>query len=224
MEDITVLVMRKEFRNDAITNLFYSSAINHNNMLRGVLILDRDVGFFKKSQHLLVIDNKKNFTVEKILSKFKISLDHSSDIKLETIPSYFMNCGEFFTYDEYKKKIQEFYHTKQCKKVRKMNAMNKIKEKQSILSEDEINEIYKSLSLPEDSKYNKADLIEYYLFFSNNINRYPFWKELKDASGVSSWKEFRKDLKNVSMKDIDFKTKTINIRTGHRKSAKDYNR
>ena len=77
----------------------------------------------------------------------------------------------------------------------------------NIFNEEEINKLYEELNLPNDKDINKADYLEFYFCFGNNLEYYKSFYDIKKESNMS-WKEFR----NIRFKDVDLKKSIIDCR------------
>lgn len=88
------------------------------------------------------------------------------------------------------------------------NSKTKHEGNNHVLTKKEISELYESLGLPKDKSINKADYLEFYMYYGNNLKFYQLFKDLKKQADVS-WRDFRK----IKVNDIDMKKRTIQF--GH---------
>lgn len=205
--DLSVLIMSRRFSSNTLPKLLCYSQNNYGNIIKGILLLNQDVGIFKKSDCLVIVDASKKKTVEDILKMFNVSIKCLKDIKMYSVPDSIIYCGDYYSFEEYHKQMIK----EKSKRTRnKYLARKKIESKKNLLSNEDIDNLYKLLDLPEKEHVDKMDLIEYYLFFSNNIDNYEFWKDAKKGV-ASTWKDFRNNLSYSKIRDIDFEKNSLSL-------------
>lgn len=201
----TVLRMSKKYRTGSLPRMLCLSVSElHNKYIKGILIVKENILDFKKDEQLVVINNLFHLSKEKLFTDLNIS--QTNDMKLLSIPDYLENYFEFFSFNDYKKEYLEAI--KQKKK--EVNLKRNIKKEYDGLTSEKINKIYESIELPDIPNINKADFLEYYLHFDNNLERYKILSELKSKD--VSWRDFKyKKLHNMKIKNLNLKNTTFII-------------
>lgn len=209
--EIQILKMSRKYRSNALPSLFcHSSSSLCDSLLKGVLIIKFDVDEFVSGDNLVIIDNPSNLSKDEIFSHFNFA--QVDDIKMEVVPEYILNFGEFIPFDEYKKSYFENQKKHRQKNIIKRMVKKDYEVRNKVFTKEELNKLYESLNLPQVSDINKSDFLEYSLYFDTNLKHYEILKNLKSKD--ISWKEFKdKDLHNIRVRDINVKDDIVTI--GH---------
>lgn len=214
MTQLVMLKMIKEHRANSLPTLFCNfDSKEDEKMIRGILIVKHTSNRIKNEDQLVIIDNPNRLTKNDILSKFRI--DGKQNIEMMPISEKIFKYGTFISYEDYKKE----YLNKRNQREKEIRRKNRIKKycESNILTYEEVNKIYKYLYLPKDDRLNKVDFLEYYLYFGRNIERYKFYKKVKNNN--VSWKEFRNQVVNRSrQKEKNKKDKQIVIEEIYKES------
>lgn len=221
-----VVLRANNGRLNSLSHLFCNTKSNVEN-IKGVAIIKEDFALFKKGEELVVVENKRHSVAESLLKDFNIAPD--KHLGLQMIPldidysdhnSINLNKGinlkavEIVPFDEYKEHYNKQLKEKKKETMTKFKIRKEYENKTNLLGKEEIDKLYKSLNLPEDKDIDKADYLEFYMYFGNNLKYYKAFRQVKEDGNVS-WR----DIKKLKYGDIDFRKGTIQFQCENKANA-----
>lgn len=221
-----VVLKENNGRLNSLSHLFCSTESNVEN-IKGIAVVKENFSSFKKGEELVVVEKGRHSMLKSLLLDFNIAPDKHLDVQM--IPfdldysdpnSINLNKGinqndiEIIPFNEYKEHYSKQIKEREQERRTKFKIRKEYEAKMNILSKEDIDKIYKSLNLPEDEDIDKADYLEFYMYFGNNPKYYKAFRETKKDAEMS-WK----DIKKLKYGDIDFRKGTIQFQCENKANA-----